>query len=159
MQPSDRSIYERGCLRAMEDWLESHILVVATSTCSTMIVQVTDIIHLFSCRRILTCPRWSTTRAASPLAKSGWSKIWLWFPCVPFPWFSFKWVSLISLDIFSYAYQTIQWELPLIPTILFLLQILGICFAQNLRADILAQKAKWHWRTSAPVAYPVSVWG
>ncbi|GIX92111.1 tetraspanin, partial [Caerostris extrusa] len=24
------------------------------------------------------------------------------------------------------------------------LQILGICFAQNLRADIFAQKAKWH---------------
>jgi hypothetical protein len=23
-------------------------------------------------------------------------------------------------------------------------QILGICFAQNLRADIFAQKAKWH---------------
>ncbi|XP_076363961.1 tetraspanin-12-like [Tachypleus tridentatus] len=24
------------------------------------------------------------------------------------------------------------------------IQILGICFAQNLRADIFAQKAKWH---------------
>ncbi|XP_066147328.1 tetraspanin-5 isoform X1 [Euwallacea fornicatus] len=28
--------------------------------------------------------------------------------------------------------------------LLFFLQILGICFAQNLRADIFAQKAKWH---------------
>ena len=32
-----------------------------------------------------------------------------------------------------------------------LLQILGICFAQNLRADIYAQKAKWNWRL-APAA-------
>jgi len=26
----------------------------------------------------------------------------------------------------------------------FKFQILGICFAQNLRADIFAQKGKWH---------------
>lgn len=39
-QPTDRHIYERGCLRAMEDWLESHLLMVASSTCSVMIIQV-----------------------------------------------------------------------------------------------------------------------
>jgi hypothetical protein len=31
-------------------------------------------------------------------------------------------------------------------------QILGICFAQNLRADIFAQKAKWHWQLRASTA-------
>lgn len=40
LQPSDRHIYERGCLRAMEDWLESHLLMVASATCSIMIIQV-----------------------------------------------------------------------------------------------------------------------
>jgi tetraspanin-5 len=28
--------------------------------------------------------------------------------------------------------------------VILFMQILGICFAQNLRADIFAQKAKWH---------------
>ncbi|XP_037927853.1 tetraspanin-5 isoform X3 [Teleopsis dalmanni] len=59
--PVERHIYERGCLRAGEDWLETHLISVA-----------------------LTC-------------------------------------------IF-----------------VLLMQILGICFAQNLRADIYAQKSKWH---------------
>lgn len=35
--------------------------------------------------------------------------------------------------IFSFDYNLV-----------FFHQILGICFAQNLRADIFAQKAKWH---------------
>ena len=39
----------------------------------------------------------------------------------------------------------------------FFYQILGICFAQNLRADIYAQKAKWNWRL-APAAAS-AVWG
>jgi tetraspanin-5 len=33
------------------------------------------------------------------------------------------------------------------------LQILGICFAQNLRNDILAQKAKWSWHTYPMMNY------
>ncbi|XP_055679416.1 tetraspanin-17 isoform X3 [Lutzomyia longipalpis] len=59
--PAERHIYERGCLRAGEDWLEGNLLPVAGVCVSVMIMQ-----------------------------------------------------------------------------------ILGICFAQNLRADIFAQKAKWH---------------
>ncbi|XP_076666172.1 tetraspanin 26A isoform X3 [Andrena cerasifolii] len=57
----ERSIFERGCLRAGEEWLELNLVPVAGTVVSTMV-----------------------------------------------------------------------------------LQILGICFAQNLRADIFAQKAKWH---------------
>ncbi|XP_076260648.1 tetraspanin 26A isoform X1 [Rhynchophorus ferrugineus] len=59
--PGERHIFERGCLRAGEEWIESNLVPVAAVKVGTMI-----------------------------------------------------------------------------------LQILGICFAQNLRADIFAQKAKWH---------------
>ncbi|XP_077286433.1 tetraspanin 26A isoform X3 [Arctopsyche grandis] len=59
--PADRNIYERGCLRAGEEWLETNLLPVAGGCVALMV-----------------------------------------------------------------------------------LKILGICFAQNLRADIFAQKAKWH---------------
>lgn len=39
-QPADRHIYERGCLRAGEDWLESHLLQVVGTTLSAMLLQV-----------------------------------------------------------------------------------------------------------------------
>ncbi|XP_019873956.2 tetraspanin-5 isoform X1 [Aethina tumida] len=42
------------------------------------------------------------------------------------------WIEKNMLSIASYTF------------ILLFFQILGICFAQNLRADIFAQKAKWH---------------
>ncbi|XP_030755576.1 tetraspanin-5 isoform X2 [Sitophilus oryzae] len=59
--PKERQIYERGCLRAGEEWIEGNLVLVAAVKVGIMI-----------------------------------------------------------------------------------LQILGICFAQNLRGDIFAQKAKWH---------------
>ncbi|CAF1685351.1 unnamed protein product [Rotaria magnacalcarata] len=37
--------------------------------------------------------------------------------------------------------------------VLAVLQILGICFAQNLRNDILAQKAKWIWQAHPMMNY------
>lgn len=40
MQPADRHIYERGCLRAGEDWLESHLLQVIGTFIFAMILQV-----------------------------------------------------------------------------------------------------------------------
>lgn len=42
MQPADRPIYERGCVRAGEDWLEGHLVPVASTCVSVMIMQVTD---------------------------------------------------------------------------------------------------------------------
>ncbi|XP_063704002.1 tetraspanin-5 isoform X3 [Culicoides brevitarsis] len=60
-QTQDRQIFERGCMRAFEDWLENNFVSVAGTCIAIMIVE-----------------------------------------------------------------------------------ILGICFAQNLRADIFAQKSKWH---------------
>jgi len=39
-QPAERHIYERGCLRAGEDWLESHLVPVAGACVSIMVMQV-----------------------------------------------------------------------------------------------------------------------
>ncbi|CAF1454452.1 unnamed protein product [Adineta ricciae] len=41
----------------------------------------------------------------------------------------------------------------IVVAVLAVLQILGICFAQNLRNDILAQKAKWSWHTHPMMNY------
>lgn len=43
-QPADRHIYERGCLRASEDWLEGNLVHVAASYVSVMVLQVNNII-------------------------------------------------------------------------------------------------------------------
>lgn len=40
MQPADRYIYERGCLRAGEEWLETHLLQVVGTAILAMILQV-----------------------------------------------------------------------------------------------------------------------
>ncbi|KAL9874480.1 tetraspanin-17 isoform X3 [Glossina fuscipes] len=98
--PVDRHIYERGCLRAGEDWLESHLIGVSATCIFTLIMQnyeVSKIIYEKGC-----------VQAGE------------------------EWVerNLIIISISA------------IVTVFF--QILGICFAQNLRADIYAQKSKWH---------------
>lgn len=36
--------------------------------------------------------------------------------------------------------------------VIFPFKILGICFAQNLRADIFAQMAKWSWHRYTPIS-------
>lgn len=41
-QPADRHIYERGCLRASEDWLEGNLAHVAGSYVSVMVLQVNN---------------------------------------------------------------------------------------------------------------------
>lgn len=40
MQPGERSIFERGCLRAGEEWLELNLVPVAGTIVSTMVLQV-----------------------------------------------------------------------------------------------------------------------
>lgn len=40
MQTGERSIYERGCLRAGEEWLELNLVPVAGTVVSTMVLQV-----------------------------------------------------------------------------------------------------------------------
>lgn len=40
VQPADRNIYERGCLRAGEDWLDSHAAQVVGAVIFAAILQV-----------------------------------------------------------------------------------------------------------------------
>lgn len=40
MQTGERSIFERGCLRAGEEWLELNLVPVAGTVVSTMVLQV-----------------------------------------------------------------------------------------------------------------------
>lgn len=40
MQPGERSIFERGCLRAGEEWLELNLVPVAGAVVCTMVLQV-----------------------------------------------------------------------------------------------------------------------
>ncbi|XP_053961766.1 tetraspanin-5 isoform X3 [Anastrepha obliqua] len=98
--PVERHIYERGCLRAGEDWLEAHLISVASSCICILIIQKFEI-----------------------------SKIIYEKGCV------------------QAGEEWIERNLIIISTsviILIFIQILGICFTQNLRADINAQKSKWH---------------
>ncbi|XP_017855250.1 tetraspanin-17 isoform X3 [Drosophila busckii] len=41
--PVDRNIHERGCLRAGEDWLETHLIAVAASIVAMLIMQILGI--------------------------------------------------------------------------------------------------------------------
>ncbi|CAD6215731.1 GSCOCG00000542001-RA-CDS [Cotesia congregata] len=43
MQPGERSIFERGCLRAGEEWLELNLVPVAGTIVSTMVLQTSDV--------------------------------------------------------------------------------------------------------------------
>ncbi|XP_026674062.1 tetraspanin-5 isoform X6 [Ceratina calcarata] len=96
----ERSIYERGCLRAGEEWLELNLVPVAGTVVSTMVLQNFEV--------------------AKVIYEKG---------CVQA---GEEWVERNLLAIVTGAVGTA------------FAQILGICFAQNLRADIFAQKAKWH---------------
>ncbi|XP_055903914.1 tetraspanin-5 isoform X4 [Eupeodes corollae] len=98
--PAERYIYERGCLRAGEDWLEGHLIAVAGFCICVMVLQSTEI-----------------------------SKIIYEKGCVQA---GEEWVERNLLTISTTSIFMIFME------------ILGICFAQNLRADIYAQKSKWH---------------
>ncbi|XP_030240090.1 tetraspanin-17 isoform X1 [Drosophila navojoa] len=102
--PVDRNIHERGCLRAGEDWLETHLIGVAATVVGLLIMQVTP----------------QGTELSKIIYEKG---------CV------------------QAGEEWIEHNLIIISTVvigIMFFQILGICFAQNLRADIYAQKSKWH---------------
>lgn len=40
MQPGERNIFERGCLRAGEEWIESNLVPVAGVKVGIMVLQV-----------------------------------------------------------------------------------------------------------------------
>ncbi|XP_015916768.1 tetraspanin-5 isoform X2 [Parasteatoda tepidariorum] len=93
-------IYEKGCLRAGEEWIEANLVPVAGVSVGVAVLQERDrsrVIFEKGCLR----------------AGEDWAE-----------------KNLLPLAGFVLAVAFAQ--------------ILGICFAQNLRADIFAQKAKWH---------------
>lgn len=75
MQTGERSIFERGCLRAGEEWLELNLVPVAGTVVSTMVLQVLlswklssvklgsfNFLHL-STHRFVKLTRWSIDRS------------------------------------------------------------------------------------------------
>lgn len=40
LQPGERNIFERGCLRAGEEWIESNLVPVAAVTVGIMVLKV-----------------------------------------------------------------------------------------------------------------------
>lgn len=40
LQPGERHIFERGCLRAGEEWIEGNLVPVAAVTVGTMVLKV-----------------------------------------------------------------------------------------------------------------------
>lgn len=42
MQPGERHIFERGCLRAGEEWIESNLVPVAAVKVGIMVLQVNN---------------------------------------------------------------------------------------------------------------------
>lgn len=53
-------------------------------------------------------------------------------------------VFIIFFQVIFFLFRLLDATFLLTSSNVFFSQILGICFAQNLRADIFAQKAKWH---------------
>ncbi|MCL4133912.1 UNVERIFIED_CONTAM: hypothetical protein GTU68_058658, partial [Idotea baltica] len=100
--PGDRSllIYDRGCLRAGEEWIESNLVPVAGVAVGVAILQ-----------------QFSSTRIIYDKGCLQAGEEWL------------------ERNLLVVAGVSVS---------LAFMQILGICFAQNLRADIYAQKAKWN---------------
>ncbi|GJQ81611.1 hypothetical protein Trydic_g9985 [Trypoxylus dichotomus] len=98
--PGERHIFERGCLRAGEEWIESNLVPVAAVTVGVMVLKPSDVSKIINEQGCLQAIE---------------------------EWIEKNMIPLASCAIFILFFQ-----------------ILGICFAQNLRADIFAQKAKWH---------------
>ncbi|XP_064458021.1 tetraspanin-5-like isoform X2 [Ornithodoros turicata] len=94
-------IYEKGCLRAGEEWIEANLVPVAGVAVGLAVLQGklrrSEIVYEQGCLHV--------------------GEEWIATNLVPLSG---------SLLVVAFA------------------QILGICFAQNLRADIFAQKARWH---------------
>ncbi|XP_033609111.1 tetraspanin-5 isoform X6 [Cryptotermes secundus] len=99
-QPGERNIFERGCLRAGEEWVEANLVPVAGVAVGVAVLQQYDVAKIVNEKGCVQAGE--------------------------------EWMERNLLIVAGFAVATA------------FLQILGICFAQNLRADIFAQKAKWH---------------
>ncbi|CAB0005371.1 unnamed protein product [Nesidiocoris tenuis] len=98
-QSEERNIFERGCLRAGEEWVEANLIPVAGVAVALCITQKYGLKDINEKGCVQAGEEWVERNLLLIV------------------------VTAIAICFF---------------------QILGICFAQNLRADIFAQKAKWH---------------
>ncbi|XP_034251364.1 tetraspanin-5 isoform X1 [Thrips palmi] len=98
--PSDWQIFERGCLRAGEEWMEANLIRVAITGMTVGICQNYDVAKIIYEKGCIQAGE--------------------------------EWVERNLLLLACAA------------VIIAFVQVLGICFAQHLRSDIWAQKAKWH---------------
>ncbi|CAO1434862.1 unnamed protein product [Diamesa serratosioi] len=96
----DRKIFENGCLKSGEIWIEDNSFYVAVVVISVFIAKSFDMTK--------TIYEKGCVRAAGEYLEQNLIII----------------TTFVIVCTFS--------------------QIIGICFAQNLRQDIIAQKAKWH---------------
>ncbi|CAD1477521.1 unnamed protein product, partial [Heterotrigona itama] len=120
----ERSIYERGCLRAGEEWLELNLVSVVGTVVSTMVLQnfeVAKVIYEKGC--IQAGEEWVERNLLAIVTGA---------------------VATAFAQCYLSIDATFSANCVLIQQSLSYFQILGICFAQNLRVDIFAQKAKWH---------------
>ncbi|XP_045483289.1 tetraspanin-5 isoform X3 [Harmonia axyridis] len=95
----NRHIFERGCLRAGEEWIETNLVPVAAVNVAVMVLQNLNASLVINERGCLEAIE--------------------------------EWMERNMIPIATYIF------------VYFFFHILGICFAQNLRADIFAQISKW----------------
>uniref|UniRef100_A0A8D9ERB2 Tetraspanin-5 n=1 Tax=Cacopsylla melanoneura TaxID=428564 RepID=A0A8D9ERB2_9HEMI len=93
-------IFERGCLKAGEEWVEANLLGVLCVQMVLYISQNFDVSRMINEKGCIMALE--------------------------------EWMERNAVSIATYC------------LISCFLKILGICFSQNLRADIYAQKSKWH---------------
>ncbi|XP_046672077.1 tetraspanin-17-like [Homalodisca vitripennis] len=99
-QSGEHNIFERGCWRAGEEWVEHNLVPLLVVLVGSVVVQNYDVSKIIYEKGCLQAGE--------------------------------EWIERNLLNIST---------LGLVITFL---QIIGICFSQNLRADIFAQKSKWH---------------
>ncbi|KAG1656806.1 Tetraspanin-5 [Nymphon striatum] len=92
-------IFESGCVRAGEEWIEHNLVPVAGVAVGVAVLQSYNRAYIYNIGCLIAAQQW----------------------------FERNLVSLAG-GIVAITFT----------------QILGICFAQNMRADIFAQKSKWH---------------
>ena len=139
----DKIVNEKGCLQAGEEWLEHNLLTVAGIAVGIAFLQVTtsssaytqsyvSLNQIFSRITFTICLKVSQTQF-TPITSFAPSQNMSW-PVKVRSFLTYCFV-LLSPPVRSCPSSDLSFSLSKI----FWLQILGICFAQNLRADIFAQ--------------------
>ncbi|KAG8235141.1 hypothetical protein J437_LFUL012338 [Ladona fulva] len=143
VQPGERSIYERGCLRAGEEWVETNLVPVAGVAVGVAVLQSYDVAKIINERGCLQAGEEWLERNLLVVAGTAVGIAFFQLQCCgiegPKDWDKNNYFNCSSRDVGSREACGVPFSCCKRKS-----NILGICFAQNLRADIFAQKAKWH---------------